>query len=422
MARPSALLSLLGCVVAFSSAGFAAEPCGLDAAPGSTLFLPYFEVDFANSQGLTTMFSVANSVDAAVLTKVTLWTDIGIPTLGFFIYLTGYDVTTVNLRDVFAGKLPQTASNVQDPADTISPKGPLSQDINFVGCNAHLPPPDGTAAPTFAILRDMHRGLASAAHQGLCVGLDHGDQRLRGFLTIDTVNNCTNRSPQDPGYFVAGGLGDATDQNVLWGDFFYVDPAGNFSQGEALARLQSYPNRFAAGSETFYGWLHGNSGKDGREPLPTQWTTRFVNGGVFDGGTDFVIWHEPDAVQAPFSCSRPPGYLARDEVAFSDEQENVDFLYCPGDPPPPYCGQPFHDVVAARVPIDGPRLFTSFSFGALYLGAQPANPPVTPPQPPRRQAWLGSLMSAEGRFGVGLAGTPLDTGCSPSVCLPGYCL
>ena len=142
MVRPVALLTLLlGCVVTFPPALRAAEPCGLDAAPGSTLFLPYFEVDLANPQGLTTLFSIANAADIAVLTKVTLWTDAGIPTLGFFVYLTGYDVATVNLRDVFAGKLPRTASNFQDPTDTISPLGPLSQETNFPNCNAYLPPP-----------------------------------------------------------------------------------------------------------------------------------------------------------------------------------------------------------------------------------------------------------------------------------------
>jgi hypothetical protein len=422
MVRPVALLSLLlGCAVTFLPAVSAAEPCGLDAAPGSTLFLPYFEVDLANPQGLTTMFSIVNTVDAAVLTKVTLWTDVGIPTLGFFVYLTGYDVTTVNLRDVFAGKLPRTASNVQDPSDTISPKGPLSQDTNFVNCNGFLPPAEDLFGTQWSDLRNEHRGLASSRLAGLCVARNHGDQRVRGFLTVDTVNNCTNRTPKDAGYFVAGGLGDATDQNVLFGDFFYLDAANNFAQGDALVRLKSFPNRFTAGSETFYGWLHGDSGKDGREPLPSQWTTRFVSGGAFDGGTDVLLWHEPDFAPTAFSCNQPPGTLASDGLAISDEQENVESPICIVTPPPPGCGQFFYDVVATRREVDGPRFPVPFSFGAIYLGAQPTTLPVIPPLP-RRQAWLGSLMSADGRFGVGLAGTPLNTGCSPSICLPGNCL
>jgi hypothetical protein len=419
--RHLALLSLLlGSTASIPPPARAAELCGLDAAPGSTLFLPYFEVDFANPQGLTTLFSVVNQSDAPILTKATLWTDVGIPTLGFFIYLTGYDVTTVNLRDVFDGRLPQTASNYQDPTDTISPQGPLSQDGNFVNCTGILPPPLDFPPPHFSDLRQQHTGLPSVTQSGLCVARNHGDQRARGFLTLDTVSNCTLRSPKDPGYFAPGGLGDATDQNVLWGDFFYVDPVGNFSQGETLVRLQSFPNRFGAGSETFYGWLHGHSGKDGREPLPSQWTVRYLNGGVFDGGTDLLYWHEPDSAPTAFSCNQPPALLATDSISVTDEQENVEGYYCIGDPPFPGCGEPFHQTVTARAPVGGPQLPTPFDFGAFYIGHVTTTLPVVPPLP-RRQSWLGALMSADGRFGVGLAGTPLNTGCTPSVCLPGSC-
>ncbi len=58
-------------------------------------------------------------------------------------------------------------------------------------------------------------------------------------MTIDTVNNCTLRFPGDPGYFVAGGTGDATNQNVLWGDYFYVNPGQNFAQGETLVHIEA---------------------------------------------------------------------------------------------------------------------------------------------------------------------------------------
>ena len=43
------------------------------------------------------------------------------------------------MRDVFVdGKLPRTASDGQDPADTISPQGAASQDINFASCGVLL--------------------------------------------------------------------------------------------------------------------------------------------------------------------------------------------------------------------------------------------------------------------------------------------
>ena len=42
------------------------------------------------------------------------------PVLGFNVYLTGYDVQTINLRDILlSGALPRTASRGQDPFDAV---------------------------------------------------------------------------------------------------------------------------------------------------------------------------------------------------------------------------------------------------------------------------------------------------------------
>ena len=116
-----------------------------DNVPAATLLLPYFEVDYLNCSlhgdctGVNTLFSINNASATAVLAHVTLWTDESVPTLDFDVYLTGYDVQTISLCDVFNGVLPQTASDGQDPKDTISPQGPLSQDINFASCSGILP-------------------------------------------------------------------------------------------------------------------------------------------------------------------------------------------------------------------------------------------------------------------------------------------
>ncbi len=103
----------------------------VDDVPAATLLLPYFEVDLANTNGLTTLFSVNNASATAVLAHVVVWSDLSVPVLDFNIYLTGYDVQTVSVRDIFNGTVPRTASDGQDPQDTISPQGDFSQDINF---------------------------------------------------------------------------------------------------------------------------------------------------------------------------------------------------------------------------------------------------------------------------------------------------
>jgi hypothetical protein len=172
-------------------------------------------------------------------------------------------------------------------------------------------------------------------------------------------------------------------------------------------RLQSHPSRFA-GKATFYNWLHGNTGQDGREPLPSSWATRFVNGGTFDGGTEILLWHAPQNRLDPFSCTTPPRGVATESVSIVDEEENVEFLGCLIGTPPPGCGQIAYDVVATKISLP---FSTSFDFGwFLFSRSQPPGPAV------QSQMWIGSLLSAEGRFGVGMAGTALDDGCNPRLC------
>src|SRR3954464_12566302 len=96
--------------------------CNIDVSPAATLLLPYFEVDLNNPNGLTTLFSVNNASDMAVLAHVVVYSDLSVPVLDFNVYLTGYDVQGINLRDLLAGAIPVTASAGQDPNNSISPK------------------------------------------------------------------------------------------------------------------------------------------------------------------------------------------------------------------------------------------------------------------------------------------------------------
>src|SRR6266849_603487 len=111
------ILATLSCLIAAAVPAPAAI-CNLDVSPAATLLLPYFEVNLNDPNGLTTLVSVNNSAAAAVLVHATIWSDLSVPVLSFNIYLTGYDVQTINLRDILiTGNLPQTASAGQDPLD-----------------------------------------------------------------------------------------------------------------------------------------------------------------------------------------------------------------------------------------------------------------------------------------------------------------
>jgi hypothetical protein len=405
------LVALAGAALAAAPA--AAVTCALDKPPAATLLLPYFEVDLGNPGGLTTLFSVNNASATAILTNVTVWTDLGVPTIHFPLYLTGYDVQTINLRDLFAaGALPQSATAGQDPGDHISPKGQFSQDVNFASCGGILPPPIPPASFVDS-LRKAHTGHFSPVLNG-CAGRLVGDDHARGYVTVDTVNNCTQRLPSDPGYFGAGG--DATDQNVLWGDFFLVDPANNFAQGEDLLRLEASASRFPPGTPTFYGRYVGTSAADHREPLATRWASRYVTGGTFTGGTELLAWRDSGAVVHPFACTGLPApfpLVINWFTAFDETEDAAVPVLPPVDPQPPTSPLTYFPGESNRVKVGGPALPLPFEFGWAYLDLNQA-PTLTNHQKVFRQSWVGTLMSAQGVFSVGYNATPLDSACAPA--------
>jgi hypothetical protein len=415
--------STLALVVLASTLPVEAATCTLDGGPAATLLLPYFEVDLANDNGRTTLFAVNNASDKAAVAHVVLWTDVAVPTFAFDVYLTGLDVQTVNLRDVFAGRLPRSADAARDPGDVISPQGPLSQDVTFPGCSGL--PPQALSAEVVDHLRRAHTGQPSALFGGKCAGLGF-DQRTvaRGYATIDLVKDCTSLRPGDPGYFGADGV--AASDNLLWGDFFYVDPGGSFAQGENLVRIHADPGRFKSGDATFYARLVGASAADGREPLGREWGVRYLTGGTFNGGTDLIVWRDGSWSHQPFDCPDagffPPTsglpQAQRQVTGFDEEEHAVVSSSCqlidPCPPPPPF--NPF-PAAATRVSVGSPRLPLPFSFGwlALDLGTVTSNGT----DDPLTQAWVGQVSSAQGRFSVGLEATSLDSACQPDRCSQG---
>src|SRR3954468_19249235 len=322
MRRLPLLAWLLTLPVLAGSLPAVAKTCAVDAVPAATLLLPYFEVDLTNPGGRPPVMAINNASDKAALAHVTLWTDLAVPTLAFDIYLTGYDVQTINLRDIFAaGQLPQTADRDRDSGDRTSPQGQFSQDASFPGCES-LPPPVLPAAFVDHLQR-AHSGRPSPVFEGRCAGRNF-DQPLvvRGYATIDVVKRCTLLRPNDPGYF--GPDGAAAYDNVLWGDFFYVDPSGHFAQGDNLVRIEADPAPFRHGGVTFCGRYVNGSGADGREPLATSWASRFVLGGPFDGGTALVAWREVPWDGVRFTCGlSPAGYpMAQKTIVAFDEEEH----------------------------------------------------------------------------------------------------
>src|SRR5688500_13957587 len=105
------------------SASARSEIGTIDDVPAATLLLPYFEVDLDDPNGVNTLFSINNASATATVAHVTVWSDLSVPVLDFDVYLTGFDVQTISLRNVLNGILPVTADDGSDPDDTISNQG-----------------------------------------------------------------------------------------------------------------------------------------------------------------------------------------------------------------------------------------------------------------------------------------------------------
>src|SRR5689334_13361728 len=385
----------------------------IDDVPAATLLLPYFEVDLNSTSGVNTLFSINNASATAILAHVTVWSDQSIPVLDFDVYLTGYDVQTISLRDILQnGNLPRTASAGQDPG-TISPKGPLSQDINFATCSGTLPYTNPALNAAFrAHLQAVLQGNASPTF-GTCYGSKTKDNILRGYVTVDTVNSCNVLFPSQ---LLTGYDSVLTDQNVLWGDYFYVNDAQNFAQGETLVHIESCPTCFVPGDHTFYGRYAAATAIDAREPLPTTMAARYLNGGGFNGGTDFLVWREggDQNSASSYNCNLqgPAQWYPLDltQVGIFDETEQVvTSENCPSG---------FDCDEDISIPNEAQRvdvatgLLTPFNFGWAYLNLQWG--PLPAYQDPYAQMWLTTVMDATGRFSVGFDGIQLDNANTPT--------
>lgn len=371
--------------------------------PGATLLLPYFEVNLDDLKASNTIFSITNSSATAILNHVIIWTDLGVPAIEFNVYLTGYDLWRMNIGSFLTtGIMDQTASAGQDPTDTISPKGIFSQDINFASCNGNLP--NGPIPPLqLQGLQNALIGQASVNYgPNMCGGINHGDRVARGYITVDTVNNCTQRFPGDPGYFAAGGTGDVTNQNVMFGDSFLISVEQNRAVAQPLVSLiadATNPATSTSGRYTFYGRYDSWTAVDNRQPTSGDFAGRYINGTSPQGlnfmnqGSQAIAWRDSKVMQGPFTCGTTPSWypLKQEMILLFDEQEHPQVpSTCQNLPcPQPPSLMPF-PAATQKVPLNSAAFPTTFAEGWAFLDLHNtqlgnSNPPVNPAA---EQAWV----------------------------------
>lgn len=414
-----ALTVALGCCLLLASVPLGAAKCDTDALPAATLLVPYFEVDLNRAGGPTTLFSVVNQDAAPVLANVVLWTDWAVPTLSFQIYLAGFDTQTVNLRDVLGkGWIPVTGSAVSPHSDLSEPP------VEFPGCNNTTEPGTAPVYPRPAFT-EAELEEARAWHRGLCFdGRQAGSRRgsegvAHGYVTIDTVQRCSESTPADTGYFGTEGVADV--RNALTGDYFLIDPSEDYAQGETAVHIEAFPDGFGAGDYTFYERYVEGSALDAREPLGTQYAVRHLVGGAFDGGTRLIVWRDtgsPDA--SPVEGCGAPGWfnlgglesyiVFLDETGRGTEQRDT----CSTLPP---CAYPFRYATqavglaggeGAEFDLEG----SGFELGVTRLVLRRANGP-DPADWEVLQGWVSVTSSAENRYSIGQRSFRLDSACDP---------
>lgn len=416
------------------------DSCDIGLAPAATLLLPYFQVDLGGDAQTshTTVFTVINVSAYPQIARVTVWTDWAYPAYMFSLFLTGYDVKSVDLRELLVrGLLPTKPS----------PLGRFSQP-NYSNPNLRLSPSQdcGARIPHIpqAVLDDVRSFLttgsatgtsvscAAATGQSVHVGSDHGPNTAAGYVTIDVVANCSATLPTSPGYFTTDLLFD----NVLIGDYQIVDPSGTangYAGGSPLVHIRAIPEGGLPGSivptslpYTFYDRLTASGATprtiDRRQPLPSAFAARWIDGGPTSFETTYAIWREatngPDAACADYAAN---DNMPVAEIVRFDERENAAVLgrtvaanerrgLSAASLTPPY---------SAKFPL----LYTTDFGGWAYLNLSNGGAPSYSAARPGfasgdntrgvSQNWVVVNMFAEDRYGVASDANWLGNGCSP---------
>jgi len=204
-----------------------------------------------------------------------------------------------------------------------------------------------------------------------------------------------------------------------------VNSAAAFADGNPMVHIEASPTNpetTVAGDYTFYGRYDSPpwNAADNREPLATNYAARFLNGGVFSGGTDFLVWRDSKVNQGPFTCSAQTGRpfwfpLGQEGLVIFDEQEHPqvpqNFPVSPQPQNPTLVPFP---AETQSTHIGGTSLPVPFDFGWIYMNLNTTVTGATnnPNDPAAAQAFVTVRMTAQGRFSVGFNAIHLDSACT----------
>ena len=397
------------------------DSCDIGNAPAATLLLPYFEVDIVSPAGAgeTTLFTITNVSELPQVAHVTLWTDYSFPVIDFNVFLTGYDVQSINLYDVIArGRIAPnagTGADVSNQGDLSADDNPVVDEATCVNLPVQLPQVYITRMQSaFTLGRVPAIGTTPACNT---VGGVHPN--AVGYATIDVAGACTTSLPIDPTYFAT----EIRFDNVLIGDYQQVNGAQNFAQGNPLVSIRAIPEGGLPGAldtnfdRTFYSRYQAGGTADRRQPLPALFAARWISGGATGFQTFYKIWRE-GRTGSTAACSAYPSNatLGITEFVRFDEEENPTTLAPSIVVSPPIESAPTLPETSLTSAADEalyPPNPTSAVAGWMYMNLNSGAPEI--PAGVASQNWVVVSMRAEGRFSVDFDAAWLGNGCTGAI-------
>jgi hypothetical protein len=391
------------------------DSCDISVAPAATLLLPYFEVDIDDAAGETTLFTITNVSNEDQIAHVTLWTDYSFPVIDFNIYLTGYDVQSINLFDIIERGLiapdAGTGTDVTDRGDFSVTNGDLS-----LGACDRLP---GQLDDAYIVRMQSAFIDGSVPDLGTlagCSDVGNPHDNAVGYVTIDVADLCSTSLPTDPGYFTT----EIRFDNVLIGDYQQVNSGEDFAQGNPMVHIRAIPEGGEPGEpaiinfdRTFYSRYQSGGVLDRRQPLPSIFAARWIEGGAGDFQTFFKIWREgqTDFADANACGEWDNNVTVAAEIVTFDEAENA-----VGDVPDSRVSPPISTVftlpeTSLTSVSDGsiyPQLDNGAVGGWIYLNLDNDDADGF-----ASQNWVIVSMRAEGRYSVDFDAAWLANGCTP---------
>jgi len=330
-------VTLVAALALFAGSAYA-NFCARDVVPASTLLVPYVVVGMSgnvpNATGYTTALSVTNTSWEATIIHVVVWSAVSDGILDFDEVLSGYDVWTINFRDLLSGNwsafdtslsasaapnkdllplirktfewgpdgrsafsVPGAPYYVPYPTGLPNPQG--TQDLSAAAkANCKMPFTNATGAQYAPmVVSALQAPIYARAHLGCDtqVVTRHANDWLTGlstpadplffYVTVDNFKRCELTFPEDLGYF--GSRGNYNYENVLIGEIYYMNSTLNYSEATPAVHIESdLDSALADTASEFYSPKYSDPATF-LEPLGTAFGFKYYNGAITSSA---IVW------------------------------------------------------------------------------------------------------------------------------------